>query len=651
MGKKHFFGLEAFIVLFLIVPVIALAVPGMVNYQGKLTNSDGTPVDDGTYNIQFSIYNVSTGGTALWTESQSVIVTNGIYNVKLGSLTPIPTDILDNSSLYLGVKVGSDSEMTPRIEVTSTFYALKAGNAESLEGHGSGDFALVGHTHSGEDITSGTIPEARIPASIARDSEITWGNLMGIPSDIADGDDVGITEEHDPTVPGFLKDGVDWTEIANRPPGLDDGDDVGITAETDPQVGANTENYIPKWDGTALVTGTLYDYGGKVSIGTTTPTRTFEVVGTGMFRDDTSNVDFNRFYWQYPYPFTTKIGVRGEVSGNYTWTYGVQGVVSGGAGSGVGVAGTTETGKGVQGIANDNGAETENIGGYFWASGGAGKGVYARASNNGDVTNYGGYFIASGLKGRGIYAEAENDGTNTNYGGYFKANSSNGFGVYGYGPNYTGVYGNGKVRGVYGYSTGSNSYAVAGYTAASNAYGGYFGAGSSTGTGIYAHSPGWAADFRGKVRIRDYNSNAVVMELGSGLDYAEGFHVMKKYEVEPGMVLVIDPEHPGKLKISQEPYDTKVAGIVAGAEGLGSGVRLGAGQFDHDVALAGRVYCFVDATKEPVRPGDLLTTSDLPGYAMKARDYDRAKGAILGKAMEPLSKGKKGKILVLVTLQ
>jgi hypothetical protein len=69
------------------------------------------------------------------------------------------------------------------------------------------------------------------------------------------------------------------------------------------------------------------------------------------------------------------------------------------------------------------------------------------------------------------------------------------------------------------------------------------------------------------------------------------------------------------------------------------------------VALAGRVYCNVDATAATVEPGDLLTTSDRPGYAMKAIDYPRAQGAILGKAMQKLEKGKKGQILVLVTLQ
>jgi len=120
--------------------------------------------------------------------------------------------------------------------------------------------------------------------------------------------------------------------------------------------------------------------------------------------------------------------------------------------------------------------------------------------------------------------------------------------------------------------------------------------------------------------------------------------------VAPGTVLVIDPDHAGRLVTSTQPYDRKVAGIVAGAKGLGSGIRLG-GEFDHNVALAGRVYCNVVAGEEAIRPGDLLTTSSVPGHAMKVGDHVRAQGAILGKAMEPLAAGEKGQILVLVTLQ
>ena len=168
--------------------------------------------------------------------------------------------------------------------------------------------------------------------------------------------------------------------------------------------------------------------------------------------------------------------------------------------------------------------------------------------------------------------------------------------------------------------------------------------------GIGTTSPSRALTVRGNILVERSNGTSVI-ELGEGLDYAEGFDVTDRNAAEPGTVLVIDADSPGQLAVSTKPYDTRVAGIVAGARGLGSGVRLGVDQFDCDVALAGRVYCNVDATECAVQPGDLLTTSATAGHAMKAVDFDLAKGAILGKAMQSLEKGQKGQMLVLVTLQ
>jgi len=156
------------------------------------------------------------------------------------------------------------------------------------------------------------------------------------------------------------------------------------------------------------------------------------------------------------------------------------------------------------------------------------------------------------------------------------------------------------------------------------------------------------------VILKGYNlSDEVVVEIGEGLDYSETFPTAQQ-DIAPGMVMVIDPVYKGRLAMSTEAYDSKVAGIVAGAKGLGSGVRLGSSagdEGDHAVALAGRVYCNVDARYGDVESGDLLTTSPTPGHAMVVKDFSKAQGAILGKAMESLSGGVKGQILVLVTLQ
>jgi hypothetical protein len=158
-------------------------------------------------------------------------------------------------------------------------------------------------------------------------------------------------------------------------------------------------------------------------------------------------------------------------------------------------------------------------------------------------------------------------------------------------------------------------------------------------------------DVKGNMVVRNETTNEIVVELGVGLDYAEGFNTAAQEEPEPGTVMSIDPENPGMLMVSKEPSDRKVAGIVAGANNLGSGIVLGSGEHQINVALAGRVYCKVDATERAIEAGDLLTTSAVPGYATRACPGERWDGAILGKAMQSLPKGCKGQILVLVTLQ
>ena len=147
-------------------------------------------------------------------------------------------------------------------------------------------------------------------------------------------------------------------------------------------------------------------------------------------------------------------------------------------------------------------------------------------------------------------------------------------------------------------------------------------------------------------------ASVCTLTIRGGCDLAEPFK-MKEETLEKGSVVVIDQEHPGQLKRSVQAYDKRVAGIVSGANGINSGISLhqeGALEGGQNVALSGRVYVLADAGNGEIEPGDLLTTSDIPGYAMKVTDPAKAQGAVLGKAMSGLSKGH-GTVLVLVTLQ
>ncbi len=125
-------------VFFLVVPAeFVLAAPGVlqqINFQGKVVNgTTGTNVADGTYSFTFNIYSVSSGGSAIWTETKNVTVTNGIFQTNLGDTTSLPGSVdFNTDNIYLGINFNSDGEMSPRVRFTAAPYALNAGRVAGL---------------------------------------------------------------------------------------------------------------------------------------------------------------------------------------------------------------------------------------------------------------------------------------------------------------------------------------------------------------------------------------------------------------------------------------------------------------------------------------------------------------------------------------
>lgn len=147
------------------------------------------------------------------------------------------------------------------------------------------------------------------------------------------------------------------------------------------------------------------------------------------------------------------------------------------------------------------------------------------------------------------------------------------------------------------------------------------------------------------------NVTVPVLEITGGSDLSEPFIIAET--LEEGTVVVIDESNPGHLKESSESYDKKVAGIVSGAGGIMTGLILkqeGMMEGTQNIALSGRVYVKTTTENGIIKPGDLLTTSSLPGHAMKATNKKQYTGAIIGKAMSSLEVDE-GLVLVLVNLQ
>ena len=106
------------------------ASTGTIAYQGRLADSRGAPLTS-TENMIFRLYGQASGGAPLWTEqwtgSNGVQVSDGLFNVMLGSLTPIPQSVITgNSTLFLGITVGTDDEMSPRVQLGSVPWAVQA---------------------------------------------------------------------------------------------------------------------------------------------------------------------------------------------------------------------------------------------------------------------------------------------------------------------------------------------------------------------------------------------------------------------------------------------------------------------------------------------------------------------------------------------
>jgi hypothetical protein len=117
--------------LFLVMLIIAVnafaAVPHLINYQGKLTDTSGNPLT-GTYSITFKIYDAETAGNLLWEEAQAgVVIQKGIFSVLLGSVTNL--GLAFDKPYFLEIKVGNEV-MTPRQRITSAGYAFKAEQAD-----------------------------------------------------------------------------------------------------------------------------------------------------------------------------------------------------------------------------------------------------------------------------------------------------------------------------------------------------------------------------------------------------------------------------------------------------------------------------------------------------------------------------------------
>ncbi len=590
-------ALLALAILALARPLAVNAAPlgTAFNYQGRLT--DGGNAANGTYDLQFAVYDSAT-------PAGSIRIGNMVTNAAVGVAGGLFTVTLDFGAnvftgparwLNIGVRTngGVFTNLTPRTALLAVPYAIYAGQAST--------------------VTNGAISVSQLqtPGAPTSGQALTYNGTSLVWQTLAPGSSAYVAKAGDTMTgtlnlspPAVLRFGAGTRQMISLYDNPPYNFGIGVQSSTFYQRTDNGGGFAwyqggvhsdaqndPGMDGTTLMT---LNSSGDVSA-------TRDVSATGQVIGNS--------------------GVYGTSSGT-PFATGVSGNDPSGLLNTSGMFGSSTGGKGVYGISSGGSSISAGVWGENTAAGGT-----ALVGN------------ATGASSTGLYASG------SGYAGYFQgnvritANESFGSTTRQMINLWSTSYGIGVQNGVL-YERGNGFAWFVGGSHAENSF--------DPGTG---GTKLMSLDSFGDL---DVTRNAFVctLTIRGGCDVAEPFQ-MSTREIPKGAVVVIDDENAGRLKLSERAYDSRVAGIVSGANGINSGLSLhqeGAMEGGQNVALSGRVYVLADASSSPIKPGDLLTTSDTPGHAMKVADHGKAQGAILGKAMSGLKEGQ-GMVLVLVTLQ
>jgi len=319
---------------------------------------------------------------------------------------------------------------------------------------------------------------------------------------------------------------------------------------------------------------------------------------------------------------------------------------------GPGVLGKSNANDGVQGIASQTGRS-----GVTGINSGGGNGVFGQSESGRGVAG-------TCNAGVGVFGEAnQGDGVqgNSNAGAGVAGASVSGTGVHGanHSASETAVFG---INDTPGQQVPPNSKAGAGsgvwgHTRVEKGAGvvGTVEPGLSQATGVVGIGP-TEGRFVGNVEVkgnllvdRDVHVTGDVF-LEGGKDLAEEFEVGLGRQFEPGTLMVIGEN--GTLAPSASAYDKRAIGVISGAGALKPAITLGQAHSlisTVPIALVGTVFCRASAEEASIEAGDLLTSSDVPGHAMKALDHGKSFGAIVGKALTPLCHGR-GLIPIVIAL-
>lgn len=628
--------------------------PESLTFQTRLFDGLGSPVQQTGLGLEFNLYTLPIGGSAIFTEAVSVDVADGYLSAVLGNSPSLgdltPATLGAHPTLYLGVTVSGDSEMSPRLVLNSAPYALRsevARRAESLEG----------------PVDASEVAVNGVPVIDAA------GNWIGSPTGLVG--PVGPQGPSGPQGPAGATGptGATGATGAQGPSGPEGPQGPagptgpsGSTGPIGPQgpAGADGDSFFTQLgNGTAVYSGTGEI--GAIRVDPKNSNSDSELIlsensdGTlGMrWRYDGGQNQLGL----YGFTSTTESGPKLTASRDSAFigvgpgfplrTFHVKenatnvGMTTANAGSEDVIVEAEDAGLSLVSTgAGSNGSfmtfkEVDNgVLGDTWAitrrTSGSGSDLRLRYGNDPGDVDPGSLdnlftFEPSGEFGIGttnpteeIHIEGQ-DAVGMLIAADYDNNGESGH------PTLTFAQDGYLIRTQLGYFDSQNDFEIRRIDDLGNV--------------------------ESFIRMRPNGSVELdVLEILGGADLVEPFET--DGAIEPGTVMVIDPERPGKLIPSVDAYDRKVAGIVSGAGGVRPGLSLSQAEVlegDSKVALAGRVYVKASAEAGAIQPGDLLTSASLAGHAMRAADGERSHGAILGKAMTGLDEGT-GLVLVLVNL-